>query len=76
MPVKTILIVDQDYDYEPSFFVTVPSNVTAEAVQDVIYEVKNKFPGEYDEEDLAEALHEAFGYYPHKINPEEDVVCW
>lgn len=58
---KVIVILDKDNDYKPNYIVCVPKNVSTDEIQGLIWEVENKYPGEYDNEDLNEALMEKYG---------------
>lgn len=58
---KVILILDKDDDYKPNYIIRVPKNVSVEEVQDLIWEVEAKYPGEYNNEDLNEAFMEKWG---------------
>lgn len=69
---KKVLILDQDDKYKPNYIIEVDENITPEDIEDVIGEMKAKYPGEYNNEDLNEALHDAFGCWLETF----DIVCW
>ena len=58
---EAIVILDKDNDYKPNYISRVPKNASVKKVQDLIWEVEAKYPGEYNNEDLNEAFMKKWG---------------
>ena len=68
---KAIVILDKDDDYKPNYIIRVPKNVSVKKIQDLIWEVEAKYPGEYNNEDLNEAFMEK---YSVSLEPALEVI--